>query len=472
MANESTREFDVAVIGGGPGGYPAAIRAAQAGKRVALIEVGELGGTCLNRGCIPSKTLIASADVLKQTEEAQEFGISVGSISFDYSRMAARKDRIVTNIRKSLEGLIASNQITLIRGYAKFLSSNELKVTGQENVLLRAQKIIIATGSEPRTLPSLPIDGKYIHDSTSLLELTTLPKSLIIVGGGVIGCEFASLFSTLGVQVTILELLPRILPMEPQDVSTALAKAFTQKGIAMHTGVTVKSAQVDRGQVHVKLNEGPSFIADALLVSVGRKLNTDAIGLDRTGVQVEPSGLIHVNHKMETTVPGIYAVGDIASKWWLAHVATHQGMIAASNAIGIPAEMDYRAIPSVIYTDPEIATVGLSLEEATKQGYQASIGAFPYQALGKALAVNHPEGFAQIVIDHLSGQILGAQVVGYQASILIAEMGVAITNELTIESITETIHAHPTIAEMWLEAALMAHETPLHLPPPRRSKKK
>ncbi len=468
MADAGTKEFDIVVIGGGPGGYPAAIRAAQAGKRVALVEAKELGGTCLNRGCIPSKTLIASADMLKKAEEAEEFGVLIGNLSFDYGRMVERKDRIVEGIRKNLEGLIASNNITLIRGFAKFLSTNELKVTGQDNVVIRAANIIIATGSEPRNLPSLPVDGKHIHNSTTLLELKALPQSIIIVGGGIIGCEFASLFSALGVQVTILELLPRILPMEPQGVSTALAKAFEKKGIAMHTNVAVKSAEVNDGKVHVKLNDGPSFESDILLVSVGRKLNTDAIGLDRTGVQVQENGLINVNSRMETTVPGIYAIGDIASKWWLAHVATHQGLVAASNAVGIAAEMEYRSIPSVIYTTPEIATVGLSLEEAIKEGYQATLGAFPYQALGKALAVNEPEGFAQIVIDKTTHQILGAQVVGYQASTLIAQMGVAITNELTVESITETIHAHPTLAEMWLEAALIAHETPLHLPPPRR----
>lgn len=464
MTDKQTK-FDVVVIGGGPGGYPAAIKAAQSGKSVALIEAKDLGGTCLNRGCIPSKTLIANAEVLERIHDANEFGITVKDVSFDYGKMVQRKDRIVNGIRKGLQGLIASNQITVFQGFGKFISPNEIKISGQDNTIINADKVIIATGSEPRNIPAFPFDYERIHDSTSLLEMKTLPKSIAIVGGGVIGCEFASLYSTLGVEVTILELLLRLLPMEDKGVSSALTKAFERKGIKIHTGIQVAKIDKNNNGISVHLADGQIFNADIALVSVGRLLNTSNIGLDKIGISVNPNGTIPVDEKMETIVPGIYAVGDIASKWWLAHVATHQGVVAASNATGTPARMHYNAVPSVIFTHPEVATVGLTLDDAIAKGYQAITGNFPFQALGKSQAAYQTEGYTQIVLDKKTGQILGAQVVGHEASTLIAEMAVAIANELTIECITETIHAHPTIAEAWMEAAFAGLGHPLHLPP-------
>lgn len=470
MANETKQKhFDVIVLGGGPGGYPAAIKASQSGKSVALIEAKELGGTCLNRGCIPSKALIAGAEVLHRVRDADEFGISVGKVSFDYAKMAERKDRIVEKMRKGLEGLIASNKITLFKGYGKFLGPKEIKITGTDNVIITGNNIIIATGSEPRNMSAFPFDYERIHDSTSLLALTSLPKSIVIIGGGVIGCEFASLYAGLGVQVTILEMLPRIIPMEDASVSAALTQAFAKHKIAIKTGVTVAGIDRTGKGVTARLASGETFPADIALVSVGRMLNTGNIGLDKAGIGVNDNGIIPVDDRMETSVPGIYAIGDIASKWWLAHVATHQGIVAASNAVGIPARMHYNAVPSVIFTHPEIGTVGMTLESARAKGYNAKVGAFPFQALGKSQAAYQTEGFAQIVVDARTGQILGAQVVGHEAATLVAEMAVAIANELTVECITETIHAHPTIAEAWPEAALMGLDMPLHLPPRRKN---
>lgn len=459
------KRFDVVVIGGGPGGYPAAIRAAQYGKSVALIEANEVGGTCLNRGCIPSKTLIANAEVLQKIQESEQFGIVVGSVNFDYSKMVERKDLIVNKIRKSLEGLITSNKITLFRGFGKFIGPHAIKISGQDNEEIFGDSIIIATGSEPRNMTAFPFDFKKIHDSTSLLNLRELPRTLAIVGGGVIGCEFASLYAILGVKVTILEMMPRIIPMEAEGVSAALTKAFKKKGISIETSVTVESIETKDAGIKVKLAGGKTVDADIALVSVGRKLNTNGIGLDKAGVLVQDNGFIKVNEKMETNVPNIYAIGDISSKWWLAHVATHQGLIAADNACGHPMFMNYNAVPSVIFTHPEIATVGLSLEQALAQGHQATLGSFPFSALGKSQAAIQTEGFAQIVLDKTTGQVLGAQVVGHEASSLIAEMAIVIANELTIECITETIHAHPTIAEAWMEAAFIGQEMPLHFPP-------
>lgn len=462
------REFDVIVLGGGPGGYPAAIKAAQHGKKVALVEAKELGGTCLNRGCISSKTLIAGAEVLKRIENATEFGIHIENFTFDYAKMVERKDRIVNGIRKSLEGLILSNEITILRGFGKLTSPTTLKVTGTDNVSLKAPKIILATGSEPRNIAAFPFDYECIHDSTSLLALKKLPKSIVIVGGGIIGCEFASLYAAFGVDVTIVEMMPSILPMESQSVIAFLTKSFQKKGIQIHTNTKMASIEKDQNGVSVKLEDGKVLSAQICLVAVGRSLNVEGIGLEAAGVLKTEAGLIAVNDRMETNVPGIYAVGDIASKWWLAHVASHQGLVAANNACGISTHLNYNVIPNVIFTDPEIGSVGLSLEAAKARGYEAVIGTFPFQALGKSQATFYTEGFAQVVIDKPTGQILGAQVVGHEASSLVAEMAVAVANELTLESITETMHAHPTIAEAWLEAALVASEFPLHLPPKKK----
>lgn len=464
------KQFDVAVLGGGPGGYPAAIKAAQMGKKVALIEAGELGGTCLNRGCISSKTLISCAEELHRIKRAQEYGIHIDGYSFDFSQMVQRKDQIVDRVRRGLQGLIASNRITLFKGFGKLTGPQQIKISGETSQEIQAQKIILATGSEPREMSAFPFDRIRIHDSTSLLNHSELPKSLVIIGGGIIGCEFASLYREFGVDITILEALDRLIPMECQSVSTALQRAFVKRGVNIDTTVFVEKILNTGKEVVVTLAGGREIHAEMALVATGRQLNTSKIGLENVGVVIQESGIIEVNEKMETSVPGIYAVGDIASKWWLAHVASHQGLVAATNACGGSMKMHYNAVPSVIFTSPEIATVGYSLDAALRQGFHATLGSFPFQALGRSQATLQTEGFAQVILDRKTGQILGAQVVGYQASTLIAEMTIAIANEMTIESITQTIHAHPTVAEVWLEAALVAAEEPLHLPPKKTEK--
>lgn len=459
------RYFDVVVIGSGPGGYPAAIRAAQKGKSVALIEARELGGTCLNRGCIPSKTLIAGAEAYSSVMQAAQFGISCDNLHMDYRKLFDHKERVVNKMRTGLDGLIAANKITYFRGFGQFTGPKEIKVVGQDSVLLVAGKVIIATGSEPKNIPAFPFDYKRIHDSTSLLALKELPQSLIVVGGGVIGCEFASLHATLGVKVTILELLPRIVSTESENVSTILKNAFEKRGIRVVNGVKVEKIDTCDNGIKVFVEGGDVFEAEMGLVSVGRSLNTKGIGLEKAGVQLLDNGMIAVNERMETSVDGVYAIGDLVSRWLLAHVATHQGLVAAENATGHSATMHYHAIPSVVYTHPEIASVGLSLEEALKKGHKAKIGAFPFQALGKSQASLETDGFGQVIIDEKTGQILGAEVVGFEAATLIAEMSLAIANELTVECLTDTIHAHPTLSEVWLEAGLIAEGFPLHYPP-------
>jgi len=461
-------KFDVAVIGAGPGGYVAAIRAAQAGKSVALVEKNYLGGTCLNVGCIPTKTLLANTTVLHKVRTAKDFGIVTGAVSFDYSQMKARKDKVVESIRTSLGGLIKANKIEVINGAAEFISPKELKITGQEKRIIQADKIIIATGSEPLDIPAFPCDHKRILNSTSVLELTQLPKSIAIIGGGYIGCEFASLFAELDVKVTIFEAMPSIVALQGKTISDALTKAFQKKGIVLQLGVKVSSIDSKSDGVKVHLEGGTEATFDLALIAVGRKITSAGLGLKKAGVKTSPRGAIEVNEKMETNVPGIYAIGDVTGIAMLAHVASHQGIVAADNAIGNTSAMHYHAVPAVIFTHPEIATVGMTLEEAKEKGYDAKVGSFPFQALGKAQAAMETEGFAQIIIDKPTQAILGAQVVGHEASALIAEMAIAINNELTLECITETIHAHPTVAESWLEAALIAGDTPIHFPPRSR----
>lgn len=463
------KAHDVAVIGSGPGGYIAAIKAAQLGKSVALIEKGVIGGTCLNVGCIPTKTLLSNASVLHQVRKAAEFGIDVGQISFHYDKMKARKDAVVGKIRTGLEGLIKSNKITVYRGAAQFESPTELKIVGHDNLFVKADKIIIATGSVPLDIKAFPCDHHRILNSTSILELTQLPKSLAIIGGGYIGCEFASLFAELGVKVTILEALPSILTAQGPTIAQFMTKSMSARGIEIRTNVMVKTVENKKTHVDIHLGDGSSMQADIALVSVGRKVYTEGLHLEKAGLKTTEKGILITNSQMETEVRGIYAIGDVTGQWMLAHVASHQGVVAAANACGRKAEMHYEAVPAVVFTSPEIGTVGLSVDQAREKGYNPIQGTIPFQAIGKAQAALDTEGFAQIVADQKTGQVLGAVVVGHEASNLIAEMALAIQNELTLESILDTIHTHPTLAEVWHEAAGVANETPLNFPPkPKR----
>ncbi len=459
------QNFDLVVIGAGPGGYVAAIKASQMGLRVCLIEKGFLGGSCLNVGCIPTKTLLANAQVMHKVTHAADYGISTGTVSFDYGKMKVRKDGVVEKIRKSLEGLLLSNGLTILRGTAEFLSPNEIKVKGDKSLIVQAPKTIIGTGSVPLDIPAFPCDHRRVLDSSSILELTSLPKTLAIIGGGYIGCEFASLFADFGVKVIILEALPSIVMFQGKTIAETLTRAFVKKRIEINTNVLVEGIDHHPSHLSIRLKDKPPISCDMALVSIGRKIVSAHLGLEKAGVAIGEKGAIIVNDKMETNVPGIYAIGDVTGKYMLAHVASHQGLIAAANAAGQFAKMHYNAVPSVIFTDPEIGTVGMSLEQAQEAGYDAAVGKFPFQALGKSIASIETEGFAQVIADRKTGQILGAQVIGHEASALVAEMGLAIANELTIDCVIDTIHTHPTTPEAWLEAALLANDTPIHFPP-------
>jgi len=465
---DSQKKFDCVVLGSGPGGYPAAIRAAQQGLAVALIESGDLGGTCLNRGCIPSKALIASARVYHTIKNSKEYGISVDKVSFDYGKMVDRAQSVVKSIRKSLEGLLNANGITILRGHGKFISPREIKVLGEDNIVAEGDSIIIASGSEPRVIPAFPCDGELIHDSTSFLLLKDLPKKLIVIGGGVIGCEFASMMNLLGVEVEVVEMLPRILSTECRELSEILTKSLEARGVKIHTEALVEEVSSSKKGVVVKLKDRDSIKGDMALVSVGRKVNSDEIGLEAAGLKTNEQGAIEVDERMRTAVDGIYAIGDVTAKWWLAHVATHNGLVAASQIANAPMLMHENAVPSVVFTDPEISSAGMSPSEAEEAGYNVRVGKYPFKSLGKSQAVGRTEGFAQVVSDAKTGQILGAQIAGHEAATLIAEMTVAIANELTVDCLVDTIHAHPTTPEAWMEAALLARGTPIHFPPKRK----
>lgn len=461
--------YDLIIVGAGPGGYVAAIKAAQQNgkiRKIALVEKSEVGGVCLNAGCIPTKTLLTHAHVLHTVQNAADFGITTGDVHFDYEKIKTRKDNVIKTIRKNLENLILANRIEILKGNAEFVGFKEIKVKGTYNGIISADNIIIATGSVPSESLDFPCDHRYIFNSSSILELKDLPKTLAIVGGGYIGCEFASLFTHFGVKVTLLEALPVLIISQGKSLSTALTASLKNQGVEVETGTTIQAIDICHEKVHLRLTgKSSNLVVEKVLMAIGRKTVSSDLHLEQTGVLVNEKGSISVNDKMETNVPGIYAIGDITGKTMLAHVASHQAIVAALNIAGIESKMDYTVIPSVIFTLPEIATVGLTLEQALEKGYSAKEGKFPFQALGKAIASKETEGFAQIVIDEITGQILGAQIFGSSASCLIEEMALAIKNELTIECIIETIHPHPTLSEIWLEAAFLAINQPLHYPP-------
>lgn len=457
------KKVDVVVLGAGPGGYPAAIRLGQAGKKVALVEAKEVGGTCLNRGCIPTKALLKSVLTVTDIERTAEFGVHVKEVQVDWPALIEKKNSIVKGLRSSLEGLIQSNGVDLIYGWGKFLSPKEIEVQGKTPTLLQTDHVLIATGSEPKQIGTLPFDDEVIYSSTSILDLKKKPQSITIIGGGANGCEFASFFSGLGVKVCIIEMLPRILPLECEDISSAVSSAFLKEGIEIVCGEKVSSSKRTKDGVEITLSNGKKRESQIALVAAGRALNTDTIGLSEIGVRME-KGAVVTDERMATNIDGIWAIGDITARYLYAHVATHQGFVAVENILGHSKKMYYNAIPGALFTRPEAGSVGYSLEEATKLGFQAVCARFPLQALGRAHASLHTEGFVQVVVEKATGRILGAQAVGYHAAELIAELGLAITNELTIECVSETIHAHPTFAESWPEAAFIAQGEPLHFP--------
>lgn len=464
MSNEKIK---VVVIGGGPGGYVSAIRAAQLGGEVTLIEKEHIGGTCLNIGCIPTKALLHTAEIYEEAVNGEKYGV-IANVKIDFAKAQERKKLVTNQLVKGVEGLLAVNKIKVISGLASFANKDTIEIITNKNKIetLKADKFIIATGSIPAMPPIPGINSKQCIDSTGALELQDVPKSMVIVGGGVIGVEIATLYSTLGCKVSIIEMQKEILPMMDGELTKIIRSKLAKRGVEIFTEAKVKSVK-DNGilaDVEVELKGGKIqlFPCEKALISVGRRTNTESLALDKAGI-VNDRGRITVNDKMETNVAGIYAVGDCIGKVMLAHVASTQGEIAAENALGHNSVFDIKTNPSCVYTDPEFASVGLTEESAREKGIDYIVGKFSLAGNGRTLIMGS-EGMIKIVAGKEYKEILGAHIIGPRATDLIGEFALAIGMEATIDEIISTIHAHPTVSEALKEAALAVDKRAIHMP--------
>lgn len=457
----------LAILGAGPGGYVAAIKAAQLSAQVTVIEEKEVGGTCLNRGCIPTKALLASSEMLSKVRELEDFGIELkGEIVPNLSKIIERKNRVVNTQVKGIRSLFKSWGITLKEGRGIFISPKEIEVTlkdgSKDNV--KADKIIIATGSRPAQIPAFSFDEERILSSDDALELKEIPKSLLIIGAGVIGCEFACIYRELGSDVTMVEMLPRAIATEDMEISELFEKELKKKKIKLYTNVKVEKVDKRDDGVHAFLSDGKEIVAEKVLVSIGRAFNSDRIGLEAVGIDKGNRGEVIVNEKMETNVSDVYAIGDVIGGILLAHVASKEGIIAAENASGASKNIDYSVVPAAIFTSPEIASVGLREYQAMEKGIKVRTGHFQFRALGKAHAIGEIVGFVKIVADSDSDRVLGVHIIGPHASDLIHEAALAIKAGLKTKDIAETIHAHPTLSEGIMEAAEDVYGKAIHIP--------
>jgi dihydrolipoamide dehydrogenase len=453
---------DVVVLGAGPGGYVAALRAAQLGASVCLIEKEVLGGTCLNRGCIPSKALIHSAELWKRVQQGDAFGVLAGEARFDWTKAQGRKDQVVAAQVQGIKTLLQAAKVEVRTGVGSLVDARTVKVT-QDGVegSVTAKAVILATGSEAARIPGIQVDGERVITSTEALRMPVLPKSFLVVGGGVIGMEFASMLSSLGTAVTVVEMLPQLLAMEDPMLVRVVQGVLQKQGVTFHVNTKVEKVEASPAGVRVEIGGGTMLEAERVLIATGRSLNSRGIGLEAVGVATE-RGAILVNDRMETNVPGVYAIGDVTGISLLAHVASMQGLVAAANATGGYAAMDYFAIPNCIYTDPEIASVGLSEVKAKEQGRAVKVGRFGFAALGKAMCIGETTGMVKVVADAQSDKVLGVGIVGPHATDLISEAVVAVRQGLTVRQVAETIHAHPTLPEAIGEAMHDVHGQAVH----------
>jgi len=445
----------------------AAIRAAQLGGEVTLVEKQYLGGTCLNVGCIPTKALLHSADLYEEAKEGAKYGVIAGDLKIDFTKVQERKQSVTKQLVSGVKGLLAANKVKVISGEAAFVGKDTIEVKTEKGTdTIKADKFIIATGSIPAKPPIPGIDSKQCIDSTGALELKEIPKTMVIVGGGVIGVEIATLYSTLGCKVTIIEMLAEILPMMDGELTKMIRAKLAKKGVEINTGAKVLSFK-DAGEnveVSVEMSDGTKkvFAGEKALISIGRRTNTATIGLEKAGI-ANDRGRITVNDKMETNVPGIYAVGDCVGQIMLAHIASAQGEIAAENALGHNSLFDAKTNPSCVYTKPEFASVGLTEEAAKASGIEYTVGKFPLAANGKSMIMGE-DGMVKIIAGKKYKEILGAHILGPRATDLIGELALAIALEATIDEVIATIHAHPTVAESIKEAALAVEKRAIHVP--------
>ncbi len=452
------QQYDIVVIGSGPGGYVAGIRAGQLGLKVAVVERDPfIGGTCTHRGCIPTKALLENADIYAKIQKAKEFGITVGDVQLDFTAGQKRKQDVVDKNAKGIEFLFKKNKVDRVTGFGKLAGKGVVEVTGEAGAQkLTAKNIILAMGSTPKDLPHIKADGKRIINSDHILQLTDVPKSMLVIGAGAVGCEFASIFSRFGSKVTIVEVMPQLLPIEDEEIAKEFTRIFKKKGIDVLTDAKVMSCEVTDGGVKsvVEVKGKQQTIETELVLSAtGRRPVTENCGLEGTKIQLD-RGLVKVDPLMRTGEPNVYAIGDIVPTPALAHVASFEAILAVEHIAGLEVRpINYDHVPNCTYTDPEVASVGLTEKKAVERGYAVKVGKFPFTANSKARILGEAGGLVKYVADKKYGEILGLHLVGPKATELIVEGGIALSHEATIESIAKTMHAHPTLSEAMMEAA-------------------
>lgn len=463
-------EYDVVVIGAGPGGYVAAIRAAQLGLKTAIVDKQWLGGVCLNVGCVPSKALLRNAELAHTLRErSKEFGFSFENLKLDYSAAVKRSRQVSDRLTKGVAFLMKKNKIDVYMGAAKLAGKNTVAVTDAEGKTqeLAAKNIIIATGAFSSTIPGVTVDGEKIVSYKEAILQEKLPASVVIIGGGAIGMEFATVWSGYGAKVTVVEMLPRVLPLEDEEVSNELAKAFKKRGVQILAGHKVESVQATENGVKVVVNvdgQQTTIEAEQALMAIGFKPNSLNIGLEEAGVELTPRKFVKIDEKMQTNVPNIYAIGDVSGQVLLAHVASAQGVVAAENIAGVETvTLNYTMMPRATYCQPQVASFGYTEAQAKEAGYEIKVGRFPFQANGKALGYGETAGFAKIISDAKTGEILGAHMVGPDVSELLPELTLAQRSELTTAEIARNVHAHPTLSEAIMEAAENAEGHSIHI---------
>ncbi|GAA6755492.1 dihydrolipoamide dehydrogenase [Thermus sp. 2.9] len=455
--------YDLIVIGTGPGGYHAAIRGAQLGLKVLAVEAAEVGGVCLNVGCIPTKALLHAAETLHHLKVGEGFGLKAAP-ELDLKKLGSWRESVVKKLTGGVATLLKGNKVELVRGFARFAGPKEIEVNGER---YGAKSVILATGSEPASLPGFPF-GEDVWDSTRALRVEEgIPGRLLVIGGGAVGLELGQVYHRLGAQVTLIEYMPEILPAGDPETAALLRRALEKEGIRVRTGTKAVGYEKKKDGLHVRLEAaqgggGEEIVVDKILVAVGRKPRTEGLNLEKAGVALDAKGFVQVNARMETTAPGVYAIGDVARPPLLAHKAMKEGLVAAENAAGKDAAFDYQ-IPSVVYTSPEWAGVGLTEEEAKRAGYRVRVGKFPFSASGRALTLGATEGLIKVVGDEETDLLLGVFIVGPQAGELIAEATLALEMAATVSDLALTVHAHPTLSEGLMEAAEAFHKEAIHI---------
>ena len=458
-------DFDVVVLGAGPGGYVAAIRAAQLGLKTAIVEKDSVGGVCLNWGCIPSKSLLRNAEVLNLVNNAEEFGITFENITYDFSKAISRSREVVDKLTSGVQYLLNKNQVELIEGTGKLTGPHEIEIM-ENNRKFTSENIIIATGARQRDIDSMPIDHHVVINSRDALNMSEIPDDITIIGAGATGVEFAHIYRSYGAKVTLVEMMDRIIPNEDSEISDLLKKSFAEREIDIKVGVAVKSIEASTGIALVTLvtNEEEHLItSDKVLVAVGVQPNTDGIGLEKAGITTN-KGFISIGENMETNVSGVYAIGDVTGKMLLAHVASAQAVTAVEYIAGLnPAPVDYQLMPKAIYCEPQVASFGMTEAQAKEHGIETKIGRFPFSASGKAIALGRTEGIIKLVIDPEIGEILGAHMIGPEVTELLAELSMTKLLEGTTTELGWLVHPHPTISETLKEAALDSNGEAIHI---------